>query len=400
MAKSEPNRAPDPVAVHTLVVYVQPDGGDVAWLSLDGSDHVLEQGTAPIATLANQFKPHHCVVLFDASLCTPLRLDLPNLPKHRQAQALKWAAEEFVAGSIEEEHVVAGPRDASGHWLALTMTEASMDALASQLKALSPDAMMPDALCLPHVDGEVSLAMAGDDVLMRWGEWDFGRFHQDSAWSMVESLGGLTWTWYGAMPPPAAVSHQVTHCLQDQSLVSVLAKRATQSPINVLTDRWQPQSALELKGQWAWVAGLASACLMLVLAHLGLEQRLLKNEANALRSEVAAQFQALFPGQPAVGRERELATRELERLQFGQSAGLMALMARIGPTLAGQTGLEIQSLDYRAGELTLGVQGRDVASIDALGRQLSQGGLMANVRSATLSSQGARAEITVTGVLR
>lgn len=400
MAKPHRTSIVEQQVVHALVVLGSDSTGDVAWASVDASGHALDQGLASLATLANHFKPNKRVVLFDASLTTPLQLDLPNMPKHRQAQALKWAAEEYIAGPIEEEHVVAGPRDSEGHLLAVTMTQASMEALATQTQALAPDQMMPDALCLPHVDGQLSMAKVGDDVLMRWGEWAFGRFHQDMASSMLDAFEDLDWAWFGDLPPPPMVASRVSRYQEDQPLVSLLAKQALASPINVLTGPWQPKSALQLKGQWAWVAGLIAACLVLALAKLGIEQRMLKHEANQLRGEVAAQFQALFPDQPAIGRERELASRELERLQFGQSAGLMSLMARVGPTIAGQSQLSLQSLDYREGQLTLGLQGPDVASIDQLGRQLTQGGLAATVRSATLSSEGARAEITITGAER
>lgn len=397
MAKPHPKPIVEESTVHALVVLGPASHGEVTWASVDASGHARDHGSATIPTIAAHLKPTKRLVLFDASLTTPLQLDLPNMPKHRQAQALKWAAEEYVAGPIEEEHVVAGPRDGKGRLLAVTLTQASMDMLVTQTNALAPDQMMPDALCLPHVDGQLSMAKAGDDVLMRWGEWAFGRFHEDIAWSMLDAFDALDWVWFGDMPPPDPVAGRVSRSLEDQPLVAVLAKQALTTPINVLTGPWQPKSALELKGQWAWVLGLIGACLLLVLAQLGIEQRMLKRDAERLRAEVATQFQALFPDQPAIGRERELASRELERLQFGQSAGLMALMARVGPTIAGQTHLSLQSLDYREGQLTLGVQGPDVASIDQLGRQLTQGGLSANVRSATLSSDGARAEITVTG---
>jgi len=350
-----------------------------------------------VLALSGQPKSSRVVVLFDARICTPLRLDLPPLSKHKQAQALRWAAEEYVAGSMDQEHVVAGPRDSEGQLLALTIATQAMDRLCTALNPLSPEALVPDALCLPLVSGECSLAAHGQRILMRWGQWEFGSFSESTALVMLEQIKAPVWAWYGNAQPPASLTSRVTRKASDADVLTLLGEQALQVPINVLTGPWQSALASETKGHWAWVAGLSLACLVLAVGHLGIETRMLTTKANELRIQVEEVFGSLFPGQPGMGRERELVARELARLQYGQARDLLELMARIGPIVAGQSGVVVESMNYRDQALRLDLQAPDVATLDSIGRQLSASDLESTVESATLSADGARGQISVRG---
>src|SRR5690554_5019964 len=96
-------------------------------------------------------------VFVDASRCLGLTLDLPPLRGHKLAQAMRWAAEEYFAGSAEDEHVVAGPRDQQGRLHCVSISNATMDELTAQLAGSRAERLLPDALCLPWQPGRLSL---------------------------------------------------------------------------------------------------------------------------------------------------------------------------------------------------------------------------------------------------
>lgn len=372
------------------------------WVAVDRHGQVLESGVLE-ASHGEQRKSwpsaRQVVVLFDAALASPLTLDLPPMPAHRQAKALQWAAEEFVAGPIEEEHVVAGGRSGDGELFALTMARETMGELFESIEHLSPDQLMPDALCLPYQDGQLSLAECNGRVLLRWGPWSFGAFNASTAALMLDQFQSLNWVWYGQQSPSASLNEQVAGRLsragEDRFLLELLIPQAGATEINMLTGPWQPDAAKRWRGEWRWVAGLALAVFVLATGLVAVEQHLLARQAHELQAEVSETFQSLFPGQRAMGRERELLAREMARLQYGQAAGLMELMGWVGPVIAAQSNLRVESLNYRSGELELSVSAPDVASLDAVGQQLRSLDLEASVQSATLSGQGANGRVIV-----
>jgi type II secretory pathway component PulL len=143
------------------------------------------------------------------------------------------------------------------------------------------------------------------------------------------------------------------------------------------------------------VGGLAAGVAALALVSLAIEQQVLDHQANAVRDEVQARFAALFPNQPAMGRERELLARELAQLRFGQAAGLLELMARVQPVIQSNERLVVDALNYEAGQLELSLNADDVASLDRVVQQLKDMSLSASVSSATLSSSGAQGRVSI-----
>lgn len=399
LSKSSPHASPSTSAEMLLVHWV---GDTPHWVAVDRHNQVLESGVMASAggeQTADWPNAKHVVVLFDAALASPLTLDLPSMPAHRQAKALQWAAEEFVAGPIEEEHVVAGGRGADGRLLALTIARETMGELFDSMVHLSPDQLMPDALCLPYQDGQLSLAECNGRVLLRWGPWSFGAFSVSTAVLMLDQFQSLDWVWYGQQAPSASLDEKlcgrITRSGDDRSLLEALLPQAHRGEINLLTGPWQPDAARRWRGEWRWVAGLALAVVVLATSLVAIEQQLLARQANELQAEVTEGFQSLFPGQRAMGRERELLAREMARLQYGQAAGLMELMGWVGPVIAAQSNLRVESLNYRSGELELSVSAPDVAALDSVGQQLRSLDLEASVQSATLSGQGANGRVIV-----
>jgi len=335
-------------------------------------------------------------VLCDAGRCTALELDLPEMSSARQRQALRWAAEEHLAGSAEDEHVVDAGRDANGRLRCLVMAHADMEAVLSPLAGEAVETVCPDALCLPWAPGQVSLAASDGQVLARWGEWSFGRFDPGLVQSLLEPVADGQWRWIaGAIPE--LLDGEFDGKLQP-SLMSVLAKGIDDAPVNLLSGPWAPASTRTAGRQWRWVAGLAGAVLVAALGGLALENRLLTARSAELQMDIDASFAEAFPGIRPAGRYRELAERELARLRFGQSAGLMDLMYRVSPVLQGQPGISLQGLSYRDERLELDVRAPDVAALDELEQRLRELGLMAAVQSANLDDAGAAGRVSVEGI--
>lgn len=389
MARSGPSR----LLVHAV-------GRRWRWAVADASGRLASSGTcAPDRPDWPSGLPVH--VLCDAGRCTPLSLDLPEMSAARLQQALRWAAEEHLAGSAEEEHVVAAGRDDQGRLRCVVISHAEMESLLQPLAGQAVEQVCPDALCLPWSPGEVSLAGQDDeDVMVRWGEWEFGRLDAGLVADLLEPAVGpeAEWRWY-AGPVPSALAERV-QAPAGEGLMAILAEGLRSAPVNLLAGRWTPSSTRTAGRHWRTAAALAGAVVVLALAALGLENRSLQARSANLQEAIEERFASAFPGLRPAGRHRELAERELARLRFGQSAGLLDLMYRVSPVLAGQSGIVLRGLSYRDERLELDVEAPDVAALDEFEQRLRALDLVASVQSASLGDDGASGRVRVEGATR
>lgn len=344
-------------------------------------------------------------VFVDASRCLGLTLDLPPLRGQKLSQAMRWAAEEYFAGSAEEEHVVAGPRDQQGRQHCVSISNAAMEELTARLAGSRAERLLPDALCLPWQPGRISLAEHGGRILSRWGEWSFASFDGELAADLIADLTGSMpneetgMDWFGGEQPDWMTAYPVAdrswdHS-SDRSLLSCLAEQAASTELNLLSGPYAPRSATSARMQWRWVAGLGVVALGLLFAHAGLERFQLGQRSAQLERAIETQFRQAFPDIGRIVHPQAQAERELARLRFGQAAGLLDLMHRVAPVLAGQAQLQLDRLDFRDGALELGLRAPDVAALDQFELRLRALDLAAELQSASLDENGASGRIRI-----
>ncbi|MGY6554879.1 MAG: type II secretion system protein GspL [Wenzhouxiangella sp.] len=364
------------------------------WARVDGEGRVLDSGQCP-PQAPNWPANLPIMLLADARATTALSLKLPDLSGARLDQALRWAAEEYLAGAADEEHVVAAGRDAQGLMRCVVIGEAGLRDLLAELAPAVPKLVCPDALCLPWVPGQVSLAAAADSVLMRWGEWAFGSFDEALAAEVLATVapGEAEPVWYGG-EIPAALQGLSLQPFQG-GLLSALAPAALKPAVNLMSGPFRSAETSDAQRSWRWVGALAAAVVLVAGAGLLLERQLLRQEATELQLAIDQRFAQSFPGVAPAGRHRELAERELARLRFGQSAGLLDLLHRSAPVVSAQAGLSLEGLSFRDGQLELRVRAADVAALDELERRLRVLDLDAALQSASLDAQGASGRLRI-----
>jgi general secretion pathway protein L len=381
----------DNLIIHAL-------GAQWRWTLLDGQGRTIESGRCR-PDEPDWPTDRSQVVLVDAAVCTGLNVELPEMPARRLEQALRWAAEEYLAGSAEDEHVVAGRRDEAGRLACVVIGREAMDGICRPVKDQPTERMVPDALCLPWQVGELALAEREGRILARWGECEFGSFELELAENLLAGLvpDGTRLIWYGGELPDWLDPDRVEEPAGQHSLDQRLAEGATVSSINLLSGPYSPRSAVAARVYWRWVAGLAAGLVLVAMLGVAIESFQLGRQADALQERLDERFAEVFPGITARGRHRELAERELARLRFGQAAGLLDLMNRTAPVIEGQDRVVLDAINYRDGVLELTLRAPDVAALDQLEQRLRALDLAADVRSASLDEDGASGRIRVAG---
>ena len=92
-------------------------------------------------------------------------------------------------------------------------------------------------------------------------------------------------------------------------------------------------------------------------------------------------------------RHREQAERELARLRFGEAAGLLDLMNRAGPVIAGQEAVVMDALSFRDASLSSCCAPRTSSALEALVTRLKALDLSAEVQSASMDADGASGRV-------
>ncbi|RFF28504.1 MULTISPECIES: type II secretion system protein GspL [unclassified Wenzhouxiangella] len=371
-------------------------GSQWSWAQVDRGSRVTDSGGCDPAE-PDWPLDRPAIVLLDASRCLGLKLDLPPLRGHKLQQAMRWAAEEHLAGSAEDEHVVAGPRDDAGQLCCVSIANAVMADLAARLEYVEAERMLPDALCLPWQPGRVSLAENDGRILVRWGDWSFTSFDAELAGDMVDSVApaDTEWDWYGGERPDWVDLRGAADRGDGQPLPAILVRQADSVDLNLLAGSWAPRSAATTRSRWRWTAILAAVAVVLIIGHAALERYQLGQRSAELETAIEQQFQQAFPDVGRIVRPKAQAERELARLRFGQAAGLLDLMHRVAPVIDGQAQIQLDSLDYRDGVLELGLRAPDVAALDQLEQRLRALDLSAEVQTASLDEQGASGRIRI-----
>ncbi len=371
-------------------------GPEWAWRVVDRAGRVVQRGQCrPEEPRWPTGRP--LTVLVDAAACIGLEVDLPEMPAARLQKALRWAAEEHLAGSAEDQHVVAGPRGSDGRLRCVVIDNKGMAELNERFADMDLEVLVPDALCLPFEHGQVHLTRAGQRVLARWGEWDFGSFEPELVADMLPEIVAeeARRIWHGDELPDG-LERDDFHTTASGGIEALL-ERAVRPPVNLLTGAWTPRSAHTARAYWQWAAGLAASVVVLLLASMAIENHQLKRQSEQLQSAIDQRFSEIFPGISPVGRHQALAERELNRLRFGEAAGLLELLNRAAPVIDGQSGLILDGLNYRGGELELSVRAPEGADLEQFEQRLRALDLQAEVRSISMQDDGATGRVRIIG---
>lgn len=382
----------------TLIIHLasadapEPGAPPWRWLQCNRDGRVIDEGRGKPPSAGDA----RVVALADMADCLCLTASLPELSGRRLHQALPYALEDRLAGGIDEQHVTGAGRDGAGDVRALVIERARLEAYLKTLNeaGVEPDALVPDALCLPWRKGELSVMATDTRVLARWGDWQAASLEPALFDSLLPELVFDRIRCFGERP--AGLGHLDLAVERSPGGIGVLAPRAMAMTGQLLTGEFAPATSSRHHRRWLWAAGLAGALIVSQFLLAGVEYLQLRGQARTLGDEVAAHFSQAFPGvAPVAGRERMLAERELARLRFGEEAGFMDLLAAVAPVVEGTEQAQVQSLDYRDSALEIRLRAASIAELDRLERRLGDAGVNARVESVSQSGDAADGRVII-----
>jgi general secretion pathway protein L len=151
--------------------------------------------------------------------------------------------------------------------------------------------------------------------------------------------------------------------------------------------------------RWRAVAVLAALWVVLSTGHAYLQQWQLGREAAALQNQIVATYRDAFPDADRVIDPRNQMESRLSAMRNqgqGGHSGLLPILAKIGPVLSRESGLELTALSYRGGDLDVELYAENLQSIDQLKQRLGRvEGVSVEVRSAKAEGERVQGRLRI-----
>lgn len=342
------------------------------------------------------------IALVPADRCSVVRVDVPEMSPARLARALRWAAEDAIAGDPEQQHVVPIRRGADGRLLCLVAARADMEQWIERAGG-RPIRMLPDAACVPAADGELVMLPHADRILVRSGRDVFDRLEPDLVDSIVPELldtaGGVRGTvWLGTAPPSDLDLGPIETRPLDRPVLDAMAGEAVgerAAAFNLMRGDFAPAETTVSRRQWRAAGILASVALLLALGVVLTEYWLVERERRQLAERVDARFTEIFPSITSVVRPRAQAERALAELRGGDRDRFVELLGAASPLFLGAEGVVVDSLRYAEGGLEIELATPALQDLEALQRQLGARGLDADLANVEVRTDRTRGRLTI-----
>ncbi len=189
-------------------------------------------------------------------------------------------------------------------------------------------------------------------------------------------------------------------CTDDDALLAMLLTQpdALRAGVNLRQGTFARGS--QFQSQWRplmLTGALAAAWLLVAIVARGIETWQLDQRADALHQQTLAAFHDAFPNVQNINDLRVQAEQGIRQLRGNGGAGGLFPLVQAVAAVTGQTDdLQVQSMQYRNGKLSLSLNGKNVQSVETLRAGFAQRDrIQLSVEGADASSSGVQIRATV-----
>ncbi len=336
-----------------------------------------------------------------------------KLPKNKLRRAIPYALEEQLAEDVETLHFAIGQPQTQGTQVAVVRTEHMNRWLAPfRAAAITPKAIVPDVLALPHQAHSWSIGLEGERALLRYGEQQGLACPRDALTDVLEGLlqddnlpqpeALHLWSCAGTTPPelPESLPPVTTHRCNGP-LITVFAQGLQpRQTLNLLQGEFGQQTQLSRYfWAWRWAAILLGIWFLISIGNLTLQKSQLHRQQQLLQKRAEQIFRQTFPNVRRIVNPRVQMEQRLKALRGGTQMvedRFLQLLATAGKILASEKDITLERIVYRSGQLTLQVSAKRLGQLDALKQRLrDEAKLDAELRDADSSPDKASGQIRI-----
>jgi general secretion pathway protein L len=385
----------------TLVIRLRAaEEAPASWLIVDrsgGRSGPLHTG--PLADALNLAEGRSTVLLLPAGDVALAEPELPLRGGARLAQAVPFALEEQLASEIESVHFAVGTKSAGAAGTPVACVARSlMDRwqAACDAAGIHPNAAYADTTALPVSPGACTLLLDEGMLFVRRADGvPYALDANPLAAALDLALGDGTDAAENVVffaSPAEYEEHRDTieglrartatlqvKLLPDGALPLLAAQALNGTGVNLLQGPYAARSSMSVR------AALAAATALVFVAGQGFSIWKLGQAEKKLDAEIAAVFAAAMPGQKSVDPRAQM--QGMLGSGGAKQDALLPAVAALAAAVSQTPQTKVESMSFRGNALELRLTAPTVEALDSIKQALSQGGLSAELQSATPRGQ-------------
>lgn len=322
--------------------------------------------------------------------------------RNQRRRAIAYAVEEQLAAPVESVHVALSGDER----VVAVVARRCLHEWLSMLRAagLEPDRMLPESALLPAPEQGSALWIDRDRYVLHGG----GTTLVCGPGQLAPHLALLG----SDRPRPVHVTSgsESLHAEAAAAGIDAAAARPVVDPLawlagridstavpNLLQGEHAPRRRhLSVQRRWRLAAALAAAALIGVCVHALIERWMLLHRLDAQHAEMSQLYRQIVPAAGAVPDPSAALRSRLSALTPGARADALALLAQVAPVVAASGAYTLDAVEVRGDGAELTLRAGDVASLDALRRQIDAlPGLSAELAAATPGVNGAEGRLRI-----
>ena len=392
----------------TLVIRLRAaEEAPASWLIVDRSG--ARSGpvhTGPLVDALSLVENRSTVLLLPGSDVTLAEPELPLRGGARLAQAVPFALEEQLASEVETMHFAVGARNAGAAGTPVAFVARNvLDRwqAACEAAGIHPDAAYADTTAVPVSPGACTMLLdEGMLYVRRANAVPYALDANPLAAALDLALGDVTEAAGNAVFFAGASEYETQRdtieglrsrtatlqvkLLPDGALPILAAQVVSEPGVNLLQGPYAARSSLSARlREWRLPAALAAATALVFLASQGLSIWKLGQAEKKLDAEIAAIFSSAMPGQKAVDPRAQMQGVLGSRGAAG--GALLPAVSALATAIAQAPQAKVESMSFRGNALELRLTAPTVEALDSIKQAMSQGGLSAELQSATPRGQ-------------
>ena len=362
--------------------------------------------TGPLADALSLVENRSTVLLLPGSDVALAEPELPLRGGTRLAQAVPFALEEQLASEVETMHFAVGARSAGASGTPVAFVARNvLDRwqAACEAAGIHPDAAYADTTAVPVSPGACTMLLdEGMLYVRRANAVPYALDANPLAAALDLALGDVTEAAGNAVFFAGAFEYETQRdtieglrsrtatlqvkLLPDGALPMLAAQVVSEPGVNLLQGPYAARSSLSARlREWRLPAALAAATALVFLASQGLSIWKLGQAEKKLDAEIAAIFSSAMPGQKAVDPRAQMQGVLGSRGAAG--GALLPAVSALASAIAQAPQAKVESMSFRGNALELRLTAPTVEALDSIKQAMSQGGLSAELQSATPRGQ-------------
>jgi general secretion pathway protein L len=403
---------------YTYIRLHDTEATQASWLVKSPGQAVVRQvqrgalSDIPASMLANPV-----IVFVPASLVLLTTASVPTRNRARLVSAVPYTLEDQLADDVDNLHFAYGPFDDSNAISTAIIDRQHMRSIIDALSAagITAEKILPAQLALPIEQGRWTVCMNTTQMAtVRSARLQgFACDSHNLVMLLQRALQSATaqpdaidiMNCSGAELDIAALQHDIDIPLQNidcQGEELIALSRGELPDINLLQGEFAVRTKWRESGKrWLPAAALFAVWLVLGLGMRGYDYVHLKNLNTQYQARIEKLYREVFPNSKNSSNPEKQFERKLAELSGGTAAdsGFLDLLGQAGKFLQQTSGLEINTLSYKTGQIDVDVAFKDTKVLDALRSRLaSLKGLQVEVQSTSVSGDKVQSRLRIKGL--